>query len=147
MQASASSLQTDPSSCISHHKKMKYLATLQAKLLREEARIRENLIEIQNMLLPVMGSMQKHIEHCKTLIQDQTFFVADHMIHLSAEIQVAISACQILQDSWDSTLATILKVHHEFLSHFGVTLQLLFIYKSFGIFDKKGERCNKRGEM
>ena len=28
MQASASSLQADPSSCISHHKKMKYLATL-----------------------------------------------------------------------------------------------------------------------
>ena len=122
MQASASSLQADPSTSFSHHKKMKYLATLQAELLREEARIRENLIEIQNMLIPVMGSMQKHIENCKTLIQDQTFSVADHMIQLSAEVQVALSACQILQDSWDNTLATILKVHHEFLSHFGVTL-------------------------
>ena len=46
MQSSASSFQTDPSSCISHHSKIKYLAALQADLLREEARIRENLIEI-----------------------------------------------------------------------------------------------------
>ena len=87
---------------------MKYLATLQAELLREEARIRKNLIEIQNMLLPVMGSMQKHIKNCKSLIKDQNFSVADHMIQLSAEVQVALSACQILQDSWDNTLATIL---------------------------------------
>ena len=122
MQSSASSLQKDPSSSISHHSRMKYLVALQVELLRDEARIRENLIEIQNMVLPIMGSMQKHIAHCKTLIQDQSFSIADHMIHLSAEVQVAISACQILQDSWDNTLATILKVHQEFLSHFGVTL-------------------------
>ena len=122
MQASASSLQADPSTSSSHHKKMKYLATLQAELLREEASIRENLIEIQNVLLPVMGSMQKHIDICKPLIQNQNFSVADHMIQLSAEVQIALSTCQILQDSWDNTLATILKVHQEFLSHFGVTL-------------------------
>ena len=122
MQSSASSLQIDPSSSISHHSRMKYLANLQGELLREEARIRENLIEIQNMLLPIMGSMQKHIEHCKTLTQDQSFSIADHMIELSAEVQIALSTCQILQDSWDNTLATILKVHQEFLSHFGVTL-------------------------
>ena len=70
MQSSASSLQVNPSSSISHHSKMKYLAALQAKLLREEARIRENLIEIQNMVLPIMGSMQKHISHYKSLVQD-----------------------------------------------------------------------------
>ena len=86
MQASASSLQAYPSTSFSHHKKMKYLATLQAELLREEARIRENLIEIQNMLLPVMGSMQKHIDICKPLIQNQNFSVADHMIQLLAEV-------------------------------------------------------------
>ena len=101
---------------------MKYLAALQAELLREEARIRENLTEIQNFLLPIMGSMQNHIAHRKSLIQDQTFSIADHMIQLSTEVQVALSACQILQDSWDNTLATILKVHQEFLSYFGVTL-------------------------
>ena len=38
MQSSASSLKSDPSSSISHHSRMKYLATLQAELLREEAR-------------------------------------------------------------------------------------------------------------
>ena len=128
MQSSASSFQLDPSSSISHHSRMKYLAALQAKLLREEARIRENLIEIQNMILPIMGSMQIHIAHCKSLIQDQTFSIADHMRQLSTEVQVALSACQILQDSWDNTIATILKVHKEFLSHFGVTLQLLYIH-------------------
>ena len=68
-----------------------------------------------------MGSMQKHIAHCKSLIRDQTFSIADHMIQLSAEVQVALSACQILHESWDNTIATILKVHKEFLSHFGVT--------------------------
>ena len=46
MQSSASSFQTDPASNIFHHSKMKYLAALQEELLREEARIRENFIEI-----------------------------------------------------------------------------------------------------
>ena len=40
MNSSASNLQMDPSSSISHHSKLKYLAALQAELLREEARIR-----------------------------------------------------------------------------------------------------------
>ena len=66
--------------------------------------------------------MQKHIAHCKTLIQDQNFSVADHMIKLSVEVQVALSTCQILQETWDNTFATILKVHQDFLSHFGVTI-------------------------
>ena len=140
MQSSASSFQADSSSSFSHHSRMKYLAVLQAELLREEARIRENLIEIQNMLLPIMGSMQKHIASCISLIQDQNFSIADHMIQLSAEVQVALYTCQILQDSWDNTLATILKVHQEFLSHFGVTLQYCMYIQSFGIVDKKGER-------
>ena len=86
MQSSASSLQVNPSSCISHHSKMKYLVALQAELLREEARIREKLIEIQNMVLPIMGTMQKYIAHCKTLVKDQNFSIADHMIQLSAEV-------------------------------------------------------------
>lgn len=46
IQSSPSSLQIDPSSSSSHHSKMKYLVALQAELLREEARIRENLIDI-----------------------------------------------------------------------------------------------------
>ena len=46
MQESALAFQSDPSSSISHHSKMKYLAALQEELLREEERIRENLIEI-----------------------------------------------------------------------------------------------------
>ena len=101
---------------------MKYLSVLQAELLREEARIRENLIEIQNILLPIMGTMQKHIAHVKSLVQDQNFSIADHIIQLLVELQIALSTCQILQETWANTFATILKVHQDFLSHFGLTI-------------------------
>ena len=70
MQLSASNLQMDPSSSSSHHTKVKYLVDMQEKLLREDARIRANLIDIQNIVLPIMDTMQKHIAHCKTLVQD-----------------------------------------------------------------------------
>lgn len=71
MQESASKLKVDPSSSISHHTKIRYLADIQVELLREEARRRENLIDIQKMVLLVMDTMQKHIAHCKTLIEDK----------------------------------------------------------------------------
>lgn len=126
MQESASKLKVDPSSSISHHTKIKYLVDIQAELLREEVRIRENLINIQNMVLPVMDTMQKHIVHCKSLIQEQNFSVANHLIQLSPDVQIALSTCQILQQTWDNSYSTILKVHHEFLSHFGVTIQSVY---------------------
>ena len=74
------------------------------------------------MILPIMETMQKHIVYSKTLIHDNNFSVVDHVIELSVEVQVAISTCQILQDNWDKTLQLILKVHYEFISHFGVTM-------------------------
>ena len=46
MQSSASKLRMDPSSSSSHHTKIRYLSDVQAKLLREEARIRANVIDI-----------------------------------------------------------------------------------------------------
>ena len=112
----------DPSSSFSHHTRIRYLADLQAKILREEAKIRATLIDIQNMVFPIMDLMQKHIAHCKSLVQDQNFLVADHMIQLSTEVQVALSTSKILQETWDNTLAIILKVHQDFLSHFGVII-------------------------
>ena len=90
--------------------------------MREEARIRSNLIDIQNIILPIMDTMQKHIAHCKTLVQDNNFSMADHMIQLSVEVHIALSTSQILQNNWDKTLALILKVHEDFLSHFGVSM-------------------------
>ena len=54
--------------------------------------------------------------------QDQNLSIIDHMTQLSAEVQVALSTYQILQETWDNTFATILKIHQDFLSHFGVTL-------------------------
>ena len=66
--------------------------------------------------------MQNHIAHCKTLIQDQNFSIADHMIQLSADVQIALSTCQILQENWDNTFSIIIKVHKDFLSHFGITI-------------------------
>lgn len=122
MQSSASKLKVDSSSTTSHHTKIRYLVDVQEKLLREEARIWLHLIDIQNMILPIMDTMQKHLVHYKTLVQDHNFSVANHLIQLSAEVQIALSTYQILQQNWDSTFATILKVHQEFLSHFGVTI-------------------------
>ena len=95
---------------------------MQAKLLGEEARIRSTLIDIQNMILPIMDTMQKHIAYSKSLINDNNLLVADHMIQLSVEVQVALHTCKIFQDNWDKILALILKVHSEFLSHFGVSV-------------------------
>ena len=74
------------------------------------------------MILPVMDTMQKHIAHSRTLIHDSNFSIADHMIELSAEIQIALSTSKILQGNWDKTLALILKVHSEFISHFGISV-------------------------
>ena len=138
MQSSASSLQIDPSSSTSHHSKMKYLASLQAELLREEARIRENLIEIQNMVLPIMGTMQKHIAHCNTLVQDQNFSVADHMIQLSAEGQVALSTAKFCKRLG----IMLLPPSSRYIKIFYLTLVLPYrnCIQSFGIIVKKGER-------
>ncbi|WP_044909040.1 hypothetical protein, partial [[Clostridium] innocuum] len=74
------------------------------------------------MILPIMNTMYKHIEHSKTLIHDNQFSIADHMIELSAEVQIAIQTCKILQENWDRTLALIMKVHSDFLSNFGFSL-------------------------
>ena len=122
MKANAQRLQLDPSSSSTHHIKVRYLSDMQAELLREEAKIISILIDIQNMILPIMHTMQKHITYSKSLVQDNNFSIVDHMIHLSTEVQVTLHTCKILQDNWDKTLALILKVHSNFHSHFGVSM-------------------------
>ena len=84
---------------------------MQAKLFREEARLRSTLIDIQNMILPNMDALQKHIAHSKTLIHDNNFSIANHMIELLVEVQIALHTCKVLQDNCDKTLEIILKVH------------------------------------
>ena len=74
------------------------------------------------MIIPIMDALQKHIVHSKSLIHDNNFSIVDYMIKLSVEIQIALHTCKILQDNWDNTLAIILKLHLDFLSHFGVTM-------------------------
>ncbi|GLJ39582.1 hypothetical protein SUGI_0808750 [Cryptomeria japonica] len=107
LKASAQQLQLDPSSSSTHHSKIRVLSDKQSELLREDARIRSTLLDIQNMILPNMDTMQKHITHSKTLIHDNSFLVAEHVIELSAKVQVALSICTILQGNWDNTLAHI----------------------------------------
>ncbi|GLJ25488.1 hypothetical protein SUGI_0488040 [Cryptomeria japonica] len=107
LKASAQQLQLDPSSSSTHHSKIRVLSDKQSELLREDARIRSTLLDIQNMILPNMDTMQKHITHSKTLIHDNNFSVAEHVIELSAKVQVALSICTILQGNWDNTLAHI----------------------------------------
>ncbi|GLJ55437.1 hypothetical protein SUGI_1190310 [Cryptomeria japonica] len=107
LKASAQQLQLDPSSSSTHHSNIRFLLDKQSELLREDARIRSTLLDIQNMILPNMDTMQKHITHSKTLIHDNIFSVAEHVIELSAKVQVALSICTILQENWDKTLAHI----------------------------------------
>ena len=72
---------------------------MKAELLREEARIREILIEIQGMILPNMDVVQKHIAPAKTIIHGNNFSIADHMIELSTKVQVALNTSKVLQDN------------------------------------------------
>lgn len=95
---------------------------MQLELLREEARIHSQLIDIENMILPIMDIMQKHIDYSKTLIHDTNFSIAEHMIKLSAKVQVAIHTCKIFQENWDKTLVITLKIHYDFLAHFVVSI-------------------------
>ncbi|GLJ20075.1 hypothetical protein SUGI_0364220 [Cryptomeria japonica] len=122
LKVSAQQLQLDPSSSSTHHSNIRFLLNKQSELLREDARIRSTLLDIQNMILPNMDTMQKHIIHSKTLIHDNNFSVAEHVIELSAKVQVALSICTILQENWDKTLAHIKQVHSEFISHFNISL-------------------------
>ena len=82
--------------------------------------IQSTLIDIQNMILPNMDAQQKNVVYSKTLIHDNNFSIADHMIELSVDVQITIQTCKVLQENWDKPLEIILKVHSEFLSHFGV---------------------------
>lgn len=122
LKASAQNLQHEPSSSSAHHMAIRLLSGKQNDLLEEGARIRTTLSDIQNMILPIMDTMQKHIAHSKALIHDNQFSIADHMIELSIEVQVALHTCKILQENWDRTLAQINKVHSSFLSHFGISI-------------------------
>ncbi|GLJ28250.1 hypothetical protein SUGI_0555160 [Cryptomeria japonica] len=79
LKASAQQLQLDPSSSSTHHSNIRFLLNKQSELLREDARIRSTLLDIQNMILPNMDTMQKHITHSKTLIHDNNFSVAEHL--------------------------------------------------------------------
>ena len=119
---SAQRLVLDPSASSVHHDKLRSLYSMQVELAKEEAGIRYKLIEIQNMILPLMDTMHKHIVQARTLVHDNNFSIVDHVIELSAEIQVALHSSQILQDNWDKSLKLILQVHSGFLSNFGITL-------------------------
>ena len=98
------------------------MTNLQIELLREEARIRTTLIDIQGMMLPHMEIMQKRMDHARTLVKERNLSVANHMYELSAELQIDLHILKVLQDNWDKNLSIILKVHNNFISHFGITL-------------------------
>ena len=74
------------------------------------------------MILPNMDALHKNIAHAKTLIHENKFYIADHMMELSAKVHIALHASKVLQENWDKTMALILKIHYEFLSHFSITM-------------------------
>ena len=86
MKESAQQLSLDSSYRSTHFVKIGCLLDLDTELLREEFRIRSTLAYIQGMILPNMDAMQKHIAHAKTLVHDNNFSIADHMMKLSAEL-------------------------------------------------------------
>lgn len=87
----------DPSYSSTHYTKIKFLTNIQAELLREEARIRATLVDTQGMILSNMDTLQKHIQHAKTLIHDNNFSIADHMMELSEKVQIALHTSKVLQ--------------------------------------------------
>ena len=74
------------------------------------------------MILINMDALQTNIVDAKTLIHDNKFSIADHMIELSIEVHIALHASKVLQENWDKTMSLILKVHSKFLSHFGINI-------------------------
>ena len=54
------------------------------------------LAEIQGMILPNMDALQKHIAHTKAIIHDNNFSIADHMMELSVEVQIALHARKVI---------------------------------------------------
>ena len=79
--------------------KTRFLTNLQEELLQEETRIRETLIDIQSMILPHMDTMQKRIDHARTLVKDINMSIANHMLELSAELQIDLHILKVIQDS------------------------------------------------
>ncbi|GLJ07187.1 hypothetical protein SUGI_0060910 [Cryptomeria japonica] len=57
LKVSAQQLQLDPSSSSTHHSNIRFLLDKQSEFLREDARIRSTLLDIQNMILPNMDTM------------------------------------------------------------------------------------------
>lgn len=69
-----------------HFRKSRFLRDLEVEFLREEAKIRATLIDIQGMILHHMDIMQKRMDHARTLVKDTNLSVVDHMYDLSVEI-------------------------------------------------------------
>ena len=111
---------------------------MRVELLREEARIRTTLIDIQGMILLSMDALKKHISNVKTLIYENKFSIDDHMMELSAEVQIALHASKVLQENWDKKMTLILKVHSNFLSYFGTNIYCT----TLAFMSKRGRRCN-----
>ena len=61
-----------------------------------------------------MDVMQKHIAHAKTLVHDNNFSIAEHMMELFGEVQIDLHILKALQDSWDKILSQILNVPFTF---------------------------------
>lgn len=68
------------------------------------------------MILYNMDTMQKHIAHLTTLIHDNNFSIADHIIELSVEVQIALPSSKILRENWDKKISIILKLHIDLFS-------------------------------
>jgi hypothetical protein len=96
LKVSADLLSLDLSYSSADYLKIKFLTNFQAELLREEAKTRATLVDIQDMILPNMDALPKHIAHAKTLIHDNKFSIANHMMELLEEVQIGCHARKVL---------------------------------------------------
>ena len=69
-----------------------------------------------------MDALQKHIDHAMTLIHDNNFSIANHIMKLLAKLQIALHVSNVLKENWYKTMEIILKVHSDLLSHFGINV-------------------------
>lgn len=57
LKKNAQKLKLDLSSSSAHYMKIRSLSEMQEKVLKEEEMIRSSLLDIQNMILPIMNTM------------------------------------------------------------------------------------------
>lgn len=69
-----------------HYQKVKHFMGLQLDLRREEDEIRDEILVLQELLIPLVEVMKNNVNKDRELITQQEFLVIDHMLELSSQL-------------------------------------------------------------